>query len=124
MKLIFSTVVVVLLSALGTGVAALPKPTSQTTKLDGSQIRMVNSSMEKARFRGLPFTSNSNTISSKSDNHDDNKDKKKSKLLERNEIISFAKEHANVVSYITIGCAVAMVVKCEYPMRIFYVCIY
>ena len=112
MKSIFS--IAVLLSALCRGVLALPKPKSQTTKIDVSGIRMVNSSMEKARFRGLTLISNNNSNKNSNSGDDDNKDKK-NKLFESHEIMSFAREHANVAAYIAIAYAVAMAVKCEYP---------
>jgi hypothetical protein len=99
------------LSAVCTGrVSALPKPKSRTaTIIDVSRIRIVNSSMDKARFGSLTSNSSKNAL----------KDEKKKKSSM--EIISFAREHANVASYIAIACAVGMVVKCEYPIHIVYV---
>jgi hypothetical protein len=95
---------IVVLSAVCTFVSALPKPTSPTAIIDVSRIRVVNSSMEKARFDSLIFNS-SNALK-------DDKERKK-KSLESHEMISFAREHANVAVYVAIAYAAAMVVKCE-----------
>jgi hypothetical protein len=105
-----SSSIVVLLSAVCTGVSALPKPTgiSKTAAtIDVSRIRIVNSSMEKARFHGLPTSDSGNP------KNDWKIGDKKKKSLESNDIISFAREHANVAAYIAIAYTVAMVVKCE-----------
>jgi hypothetical protein len=102
--------IALVLSAVCTGgVSALPKPKSRTaTVIDVSQIRIANSSMEKARFGSLTFNSKNNA----------SKDEKKKKSLENNGMISFAREHANLAPYLVIAYAVGMAVKCECPIHI------